>query len=152
MWRFIRKPLSVDLIFTVSSRTLRYFSRRPSPFCSSTISMRPWLLNFNLLEVVSQQQQVLLPKHSVSEHLNSSLNRPGYLLSCFFCASRNKFEGRIYLIHSPQKCHCSQQIAYSPFLFSSLLEYNRSNTVQRESVSISNSSSLLMSQNLSQEL
>ena len=48
--------------------------------CSSTRLLIPLLLNFSSLEVTSQY--VLLHRHNISEHLESSLKRPGYLLSC----------------------------------------------------------------------
>ena len=49
MWFFVLKPLFVDGIFTLSSRTLRCFSRGPSPLCSSIRLVRTLLLNFKFL-------------------------------------------------------------------------------------------------------
>ena len=73
------------MTFTFSFKTLRYFSSGAWPLCSSTRLLRPSLLNLNFLELTSYQQYVLLHRHNISVHLNSSLKRPGPLLSCCLC-------------------------------------------------------------------
>ena len=70
--------------FTHSSKTLRYFSRRPTPLCSISRLLRPLLLNFNLLEVLWKQQYVLVKRQIYSQLQNTSLRRRCSPLSCFF--------------------------------------------------------------------
>ena len=76
-------------------RTLRCFSGDPSLLCSIIPLSSPSLLNFNLLEVVSREQQILLPKHNISEHMNSSLKKQ--FLSCqVYDVSHNKFDDKSF--------------------------------------------------------
>ena len=76
-------------IFTFSFKTLRYFSSGPWPICTSTRLLIPLLLNLSLVEVTSKQQYVLLHRHNISVHLNSSLKKPGSLLSCCLCFTKH---------------------------------------------------------------
>ena len=50
---FVRNPLLFEVAFTFSFKTLRYFSRGPSPLCSSTRLLRTLLLNLGLLDLTS---------------------------------------------------------------------------------------------------
>ena len=50
------KPLFVDVIVILSPRALRYFSRGLSRLSYSTRLLRPSLLSFKFIQVLSQQQ------------------------------------------------------------------------------------------------
>ena len=86
---FVRNPLLFEVTFTVSFKILRHFSSRPLPLCSSTRLLRLLLLNLILIQVTLWQQYVLLHRHNISVHLNSSLNRPGSLLSLCLCFTQH---------------------------------------------------------------
>ena len=140
------------MTFIFSFKTLRYFSIGPSPFFLRTRLLRLLLLNLSLLEVTSKQQYVLLHRHNTSVHLNSSLKRPGSLLSCCLCFTQHvqcrKFATAQAVKLSTQSfdrnfCHFA--------LISCLIQFSSSFAASaryNESVSISNSSNLFTSQNL----
>ena len=86
---FVRNSLLFEVTFTVSFKTILRFSCGPSPLCISTRLLRPLLLNLSFLKVTSWQQCLLLHRHNISVHLNSSLSRPGSLLSC--CLSLTQY-------------------------------------------------------------
>ena len=109
-----------------------------------------------LLEVTSKQQYVLLHRHNISVHLNSSLKRPGSLLSCCSCFTQH-VRGKKFATASAVKvstqsfdrnlCHSS--------LISGLIQASSSFSARArcsKSVSISNSSNLFISQNLVKRL
>ena len=156
MWLFVRNPLLFEVTFTFSFKTLRYFSSGPSPFCSSTRLLRPLLLKLGSLEVTSSQNYVLLHRHNISVHLNSSLKRPGSLLLCCLCFAQ-PIRGKKFATASAVKlltqsfdrnlCH--------PAVISGLIQSSSSFLARArysESLSISNSSNLFTSQNLVKKL
>ena len=99
-------------------------SSGPLPLCVSTGLLRPLLLNLGLLEVTSYQQYVLLHRHNICVHLNSSLNRPGSLLSCFFCVLHNMLQGRNLLPHQQWNYRHSHLIATCAIQLSFQVLYN----------------------------
>ena len=138
--------------FTVSFKTLRYFSSGPTPLCSSTHLLGALLLNLGLLEVILLQQYVLLHRHNNSVHLNSSLKRPGSLLSCFLCFTQH-VGGKIFTTASALKLSTrsfDQNLCHSA-LSSGLIQSSSSLSAREkynESVSNSNFPDLFTSQSL----
>ena len=140
---FVRNPLLFQMTFTVSFKTLRFFSSGPSRLCYSTRLLR-------------QQQYVLLQRHNISVHLNSSLNGPDPLLSCCLCFTQyvlgKKIDTTSAVKVSTQSfdrnlCHSApvSGLIQSSSSFSARARYS-------ESVSISNFSNLFRSQNLVKKL
>ena len=66
-----------------------YLPTGPSTLCYLTCFFRILQRNLNFCETTSKQQCVLLQRHKISVHLNSSLKSPVFLLSCFLCLSQH---------------------------------------------------------------
>ena len=81
----VRNPLLVEITLTDSSGTLQFFVNDPSPQSCRVHLLSPLFLKWYFLRFWLWRQYVLLQRHNVSEHLNSSLKRPGSLVSCFLC-------------------------------------------------------------------
>ena len=120
----------VEVTFTFSFRTLRYFSSGPSPLCSSTCLLRPLLLSLSLLDVTSLQQYIFLHRHKITVHLNSSLNRPSSLLSCCLCFTQHVL-GKNLLKHQQWKYGHSHLIETSAIPLSFQLSGSKSSLVLR---------------------
>ena len=137
-------------------KTLRCFSSGPSPLCSSTRLLRPLLLKLSLLNVTSLQQYVLLHRHNISVHLNSSLNRPGSLLLCCLCFTQH-VRGKKLATASAVKFWTRSFVRNlcDSALISGLIQSSSSSSARArysKSVSISNSSNLFTLQNLVKKL
>ena len=144
------------MTFTFSFTTLRYFSSSPSPLCSGRRLVGPLLLDLGLLEVTSYQQYVLLHRHNISVHLNSSSNRPGSLLSRCLCFTQQALGNKIATASAVKLSTQSfdRNLRHSA-LISGLTQSSSSfsaRAIYSESVSISNPSNLFTSQNLVKKL
>ena len=107
----MRKPLFVDVRFTVITRTRRSSSNGPSTCCSDTPFSRPMLLNLFLFEVTSFQHYVSLHIQKISVHRVSSLVGLCSRLQCFFVCLTEYVLGQNFWLRQQCSYHCNPLIA-----------------------------------------
>ena len=130
----------------------------PSTRYSDFRLFSPLLLSLNILLGQAKQQYVLLHKHNISMHRSSCLNNRGLLLSCFFlCLAQQVLEKKLL---QPSALTANQYRLYIvaiPALVFFHFVYNHTTLFctsdeYKESVGISISSYLSVSQNFTKKL
>ena len=96
---FVRKPLFVDVMFTLSSGTVRYFSRGSSPLCSSVRLLRPSGAEFQPVRGLFVAAVSLTTTTQHLRTLELLFEKKQVLVCHVFCACHNRFGGKKFQMH-----------------------------------------------------